>query len=124
MDPSLQRRMLGRFYWIRVGFGALAGFLSGLIGLLTPVAPVTQDMWDNLKNNIANPNAYYALYIAIGLFLVTFYIAKYSILKGINPKDKNRLITQGIGSYIMMFLFTWILFNTYNFCTLLQACHA
>jgi len=124
MDPSLQRKMLGRFYWIRVGLAALGGFLAGLVGLVTPLATSNSTtLWNNLKENIANPNAYYGAYIAIFIFLLTYYIGKYSILKGINPKDKNRLITQGIGSYVMMFIFTWIVVNTYHFCTLLAACH-
>ncbi|HYB03913.1 MAG TPA: hypothetical protein VED17_05605 [Nitrososphaerales archaeon] len=125
MDPSLQRKMLGRLYWIRVGFAAAGGFFSGLVGLVTPVTsnPNTTTLWNNLKDNVANPYAYYGAYIAIFIFLITYYLARYSILKGINPKDKNRLITQGIGSYIMMFIFSWILFNTYHFCILLNACH-
>jgi hypothetical protein len=121
MDPSLQRVMLGRLYWIRVGFAALGGFISGMIGLVTPTSG--SNVWTQLKDNVANPNAYYGAYIAIIIFFLTYYLAKYTILKGIAPKDKNRLITQGIGSYIMMFIFTWILFNTYHFCTLLGACH-
>ena len=117
--------MLGRLYWIRVGFAAAGGFFSGLVGLVTPVTsnPNTTTLWNNLKDNVANPYAYYGAYIAIFIFLITYYLARYSILKGINPKDKNRLITQGIGSYIMMFIFSWILFNTYHFCILLNACH-
>ncbi len=122
MDPSLQRRMLGRLYWIRVGFAALGGFVSGVVGLVTPTVSST-NLWNDLKGNVANPNAYYGAYIAIFIFLITYYMAKYSILKGINPKDKNRLITQGIGSFIMMFIFSWIVFNTYHFCMLLSACH-
>jgi hypothetical protein len=124
LDPSIQRKMLGRLYWIRVGFGAVGGFLAGLAGLVTPLEPVATDIWTQLKDNVANPNAYYGLYIAVIIYFVTYYLAKYTLLKGIAPKDKNRLITQGIGSFIMMFIFTWILFNTYHFCTLLSACHA
>jgi hypothetical protein len=123
MDPSLQRKRLGQLYWIRIGIAALGGFLAGIVGLVTPVAPPASDIWTQLKNNIANPNAYDGLYIAFFLYLLTYYIARTYTLKGIAPKDKNRLITQGIGSYIMMFIFTWILFNTYNFCTMLNACH-
>jgi len=124
MDPSLQRRMLGRLYWIRLGFAALGGFISGLVGLVTPLSSTGDpNIWTNLKDNIANPNAYYGAYIAIIIFLFTYYLARYSILKGINPKAKNRLFTQGIGSYVMMFIFSWILFNTYHFCILLNTCH-
>jgi len=124
LDPSLQRQRLAWLYWIRVGFAALGGFVSGVAGLVTPLTvPPSGTIWTTLKDNIANPEAYYGLYIAIFVFLFTYYLAKYTILKGIAPKDKNRLITQGIGSYIMMFIFSWILFNTYHFCTLLSACH-
>ncbi len=123
LDPSVQRRRLAWLYWIRVGFAALGGFISGIAGLVTPLASSSSDLWTNLKDNIANPNAYYGFYIAIIIYFATYYLAKYTLLKGIAPKDKNRLITQGIGSYIMMFIFSWILFNTYHFCTLLSACH-
>ncbi|MDA4111862.1 MAG: hypothetical protein OK439_04945 [Thaumarchaeota archaeon] len=122
LDPSTQRQRLARLAWYRVGFGALAGFLASVLGLVTPTV-ASPDVITSLKNNIANPNAYYGIYIAIIIFLASYYFAKYSVLKGIAPKDKNRLITQGIGTYIMMFIFTWILFNTFNYCTLFAACH-
>jgi hypothetical protein len=123
LDPSVQRQRLAWLYWIRVGFGALGGLISAIAGLVTPTAPPSENIWQDLKNNVANPNAYDALYVAFFLFLLTYYLARTTFLKGISPKDKNRLITQGIGSYIMMFIFSWIIFNTYNFCTLLNACH-
>jgi len=115
LDPSIQRQRLGWLAWFRVGFGALAGFVAGAIGLVTP-ATITSGF-------SANQNAYYGFYIAIIVFLASYYFAKYTILKGIAPKDKNRLITQGIGSFIMMFIFTWILINTAHYCLLFSACH-
>ncbi|MGH2638604.1 MAG: hypothetical protein ACRDF4_04900, partial [Rhabdochlamydiaceae bacterium] len=57
------------------------------------------------------------------VYLASFYFAKYYWVKGINPKDKNKLFMQGVGSYIMMFLFVWILYNTYYYCTtIFDAC--
>jgi len=90
--------------------------------LLTPTV-ASSSVADELSKNIANPNAYYGIYVAILIYFVSYYFAKYTILKGIAPKDKNRLLTQGVGTYIMMFIFTWILFNTYNYCILFSACH-
>ncbi len=100
MDPRVYRQKLGRMAWIRVGLGALAGLVSGLMGFLTldPASP--------------NHNAYYGFYIAALVYVLSYYLAKYIILKGIDPKNKNKLVTQGIGSYIMVFLFVWILYNT------------
>jgi hypothetical protein len=123
LDPSVQRTRLAWLYWIRVGFAALGGFISGALGLVTPISGNSSSIWTNLKDNIVSPNAYDAFYVAFFLFLLTWYLARSTFLKGIAPKDKNRLFTQGIGSYIMMFIFSWILLNTYHFCTLLNACH-
>ena len=95
--------------WLRVGFGALAGVIAGIAGFVTPVSVAA-----GLAT--ANQNAYYGFYVAIIVFLGSYYLAKYRILKGIAPKDKNRLITQGIGSFIIMFIFTWILINTLHYC--------
>jgi len=75
------------------------------------------------KTVLLNPNAYNGLFVAFFLYFFTYYYARSILLKGIAAKDKNRLITQGIGSYIMMFIFTWIVFNTFHFCTLFSACH-
>jgi len=122
LDPSVQRQRLGQLAWYRVGFGALGGILSGVLGLVTPITN-SATVAESLKNNIANPNAYYGIYVAIVIYFVSYYFAKYTILKGIAPKDKNRLLTQGVGTYIMMFIFAWILFNTYNYCILFSACH-
>ena len=111
MDPSLQRQRLSRLAWMRVGFGALAGILAGLLNFVT------------LQANVTNPNAYYGIYIAVIVYVGSFYFAKYSWVKGINPKDKNKLFTQGIGSYIIMFLFAWIMYSTYHACLFFASCH-
>ena len=89
---------------------------------MTPIVN-SSSVVNNTNQIIVNPNAYYGIYIAIVIYFVSYYFAKYTILKGIASKDKNRLLTQGVGTYIMMFIFTWILFNTYNYCVLFSACH-
>jgi zinc transporter ZupT len=102
MDPKVYRQKLSLLAWIRVGLGGLSGLLAGMLGFLT------------VEPNNPNQNAYYGAYIAILVYFLSYYFAKYSLLKGMDPKNKNKLITQGIGSYIMMFLFVWILYNTFS----------
>jgi len=119
LDPSVQRKKLGQLYWIRIGFAALGGFISGIMGFVSPLT--YSDV--SSKTVLLNPNAYNGLFVAFFLYFFTYYYARSILLKGIAAKDKNRLITQGIGSYIMMFIFTWIVFNTFHFCTLFSACH-
>lgn len=99
-DPKIWRQKLGQLAWIRVGLGALSGLLSGLLGFVT------------IGLTTANPNAYYGFYVAFFVYVLSYYLAKYVLIKQVDPKNKNKLITQGIGSYIMMFIFVWILFNT------------
>ena len=98
-----------------MGFGAISGVIAGLLRLLSPVAVGSPIEF--------NQNAWYGIYIAIFIYILTYYIAKYTFLKGIAQKDRNQLFTKGIGSYIMVFLFTWIILNTLNYCTMFNACH-
>ena len=100
MDTRVYRQKLALMAWIRVGLGALAGLVAGLMGFLS---------FDPAQ---LNSNNYYGFYIAAIVYIFSYYIAKYSVLKGIDPKNKNKLFTQGIGSYIMVFLFVWIFYNT------------
>jgi hypothetical protein len=111
MDPALQRQRLGRLAWIRVGLGAVAGIVAGLLNFVT------------LQPNVLNPTAYYGIYVGVIFYIGSFYLARYSLLKGINPKDKNKLFTQGIGSFIIMFIFAWILYTTYYACLFYASCH-
>lgn len=86
--------------WIRVGLGAAAGIASGLAGFVGLNPPIT------------NPNTYYGFYVAFFVYIASYYLAKYPLGLGIMQKDRTKMVTQGIGSYIMMFLFFWILYNT------------
>ena len=114
LDPASQRQRLGWLAWMRMGFGALSGLVSGALGLVSPLT---------LSSTVQfNDNAWYGVYIAIFVYIITYYIAKYTILKGIAQKDRNALFTKGIGSYVMVFLFTWIIINTFHYCTMYAAC--
>ena len=99
MDQKVYRHKLAVLAWGRVGLGAIAGFVSGMLGFVS-------------QPGVLNENAYYGAYLAILVYVLSYYWAKYSVLKGIDPKYKNKLITQGIGTYVMVFLFTWIVYNT------------
>jgi hypothetical protein len=111
MDPALQRQKLARLAWIRVGLGAIAGLVAGFLNFVT------------LDPNVVNPNAYYGVYIGVIVYIASYYLAKYNLVKGINPKDRNKLFTQGIGSFIIMFIFCWIVVSTYHACTTFASCH-
>ncbi|GIU70867.1 MAG: hypothetical protein KatS3mg003_0346 [Candidatus Nitrosocaldaceae archaeon] len=87
--------ILDRVFWLRIGFAVIAGLVAGGLGFLS------------FNENAANG-------IGIGFL---FYLISYIVARGIYGKiipstDKNKLITTGIGAYVFMFLFIWILYNT------------
>ena len=83
-----------------MGLGAIAGIVAGVAG------------FTSLDTSSPNPNAYYGFYIAFFVYIASYYLAKYPLGLSIMQKDRTKMITQGIGSYIMMFLFLWIVYNT------------
>lgn len=99
VDRNYIRHQLQILAWIRVGLGALAGFLAGYL----PFA----------QYGTFSTNSYAEAYFAVFIYIGSYYLAKYGMQIPLPYKDRNKLITQGIGGFIMMFLFLWILYTTY-----------
>lgn len=100
IDPKMWRHQLNVLSWIRIGLGVLAGFLASALGFVT------------IGTTLTSEKPYYGLYVAAIIYIASYYIARQFILTNIDPKNKNKLFTQGLFSYVMMFLFVWIVFNT------------
>lgn len=79
-----------KLYWLRVGVAALSGI-------------VTQLVQTDYVTGIS---------IGIGIYLVTYYFARFTWYKGLSREGQGKIYTTGIGSYTVMFLFTWMLFFT------------
>ncbi len=105
LDPKLLRYKLQMLAWIRVGLGILSGVLAATLGSYFIV--------ENTGKVAFDPNSYVGLYVPVAVYIVSYYIGKNGLGIVLPQKDKNKLITQGIGGFIMMFLFFWILYNTY-----------
>lgn len=95
-DKSGVQRKIDILFWIRVGLAVLGGALATF--LLEPLVG-EERRW-----------------ASIGLLIVIF-IVSIGIAKGMRIQlpstDKKKLVTTGIGSYIFIYLFMWIL--TYTF---------
>ncbi len=52
--------------------------------------------------------------ITLGLliYLLTYYGARYTWYRKLEPSKLGKVYSTGIGSYVMLFLFTWILLVT------------
>jgi len=81
-------------FWVRVVLGVLTGTLAGLLGFVSP-----------------NPQAYLGVFVAIAVYILSVVFAR-TVVGNVQQSDRNKLFTAGLGGYIMLFLFVWILYNT------------
>ena len=85
---------LDKVFWMRAAVGALTGLL---LGLLTAVVGI------NGENGI---------FIGMLMYILTYYLARFTVSAQIPPKEARKIVTTGLGSFIMLVLFIWILVNT------------
>ena len=50
--------------------------------------------------------------IGILFYLISYYLARFTWYKGMGREGQGKVYTTGIGGYVMIFLFTWMLFFT------------
>lgn len=86
---------LDKLYWLRVAAGVLSAVLATLLGFV----------------GVNQPEAYRGVILAFAIYVLTSYVARYHMFKNISV-SLRKIYTHGIGSFIMLFLFTWILLNT------------
>lgn len=94
-QEAAAEKQLSFLFWLRVGLAVMGGIIS-----------------EFALESIEGEERRWAS-IAI---LIIIYIISYGIAKGMRipspPSSKKKLVTTGIGSYVFIFLFTWILIHT------------
>src|SRR5271157_6073320 len=87
-------RPFDKLYWLRLGCGFFAGVLADYL--------------------LRFPGVDWSIGITIGLliYLLTYYAARYAWYRKLEVSKLGKIYTTGIGSYAMVFLFTWILLST------------
>ncbi len=83
-----------KIFWLRVVFGIFTGLILSVLTITT---------------NFAGQNG---ILFAILMYITSYYIARIKFSSEIPLKDSRKIFTTGLGSFIMLFLFTWILLNT------------
>ena len=60
------------------------------------------------------PSADYTNGVALGIlvYLISFYYARYIWYKGVDRQYQGKIYTMGLGGFVGLFLFTWILIFT------------
>ncbi|HEY7367956.1 MAG TPA: hypothetical protein VH562_05785, partial [Nitrosopumilaceae archaeon] len=94
-DKTYAKKKLDKLFWLRVGLAVIAGISATFI-----FEPIEGE--DRRWASIA--------------FMIIIFIVSVVIGKVMNPQlpksDRKKLVTTGIGSYIFIYLFMWILSYT------------
>lgn len=85
---------LDKVFWMRAAVGTLTGLF---LGLLTVFAGLSGEN---------------GIFIGMLMYLLTYYLARFTVSAQIPPKEARKIVTTGLGSFIMLVLFIWILVNT------------
>lgn len=94
MIKSINIKPTDQIFWLRAIFGVLTGLILGIL---------------TINTNFAGQNG---ILFAVLMYITSYYIAKIKFSSEIPVKDSRKIITAGLGSFIMLSLFTWILINT------------
>ena len=92
-QDNLVKKRANKLFWLRVGFALIGGTMATF--LFEGIEHDEQHRWTSIG-------------FMIILFLVTCFIAKG--MKISFPKsDRKKIVTTGIGSFIFLYLFSWIM---------------
>ena len=92
---SEKDKKLNKLFWMRVGFAVIAGTFATFL-------------FEDIQGE---ERRWASIVFMIIVFIVTIFIAK-SMKMQLPSSDRKKIVTQGIGSYIFLYLFIWILTYT------------
>jgi hypothetical protein len=98
IDPLLRKKKLGQLYWLRVGLAATAAIVATSLAFIVPA----------VATNLG-------ILVAIILYISSYFIAKEFLQVPLTKQERHKLMTQGLGSFVIFFLFVWILLTTIFF---------
>ena len=94
-ERSEKDKKLNKLFWLRVACAVIAGTIATFI-------------FEDIQGE---ERRWASIVFMIIVFIVTIFIAK-SMNMQLPSSDKKKIVTQGIGSYIFLYLFVWILTYT------------
>ena len=100
---------LDKIYWIRVGLGAVGGTLTELLtGCKVAVTGPTA----GACLNGLTPDYSTGILVGLFLFLGSYYLLKSTIGKKFDKDEQRKIYTTGVGSFALLFVFSWVLLFT------------
>jgi hypothetical protein len=92
-QENLTKKRANKLFWLRVVFAVIGGIAATFL-------------FDGIEDS--EEHRWTSIIFMISLFLVTCFMAK--VMKINFPKsDRKKIVTTGIGSFIFMYLFAWIM---------------
>ena len=94
VDKSATKRLTDRLFWLRIALANIGGVIATFA--FEDIADVEEKRWTSIG------------------FMIMLFIATAIIAKGwkIRIANKKKYITTGIGSFVFMYLFSWIVSHT------------
>ena len=94
---SITKKRTDKLFWMRIGIALIAG--SSATFLFEGIEDSEEHRWTSIG-------------FMIGIFIITCFVAKIGMKINFPKSDRKKLVTTGIGSYIFLYLFAWIMTYT------------
>ena len=94
-ELSRRKRLLDRLFWIRIGLAAIGGVIATFL-------------FESIEGE---ERRWASIIFMIVVFVISAVIGK-GMKIGLPPSDRKKLVTTGIGTYVFLYLFMWILSYT------------
>ena len=95
-QKNITKKLTDKLFWLRIGFALIGGVIATF--LFEGIEDSEEHRWLSIT-------------FMIVLFLVTCFIAK-GMKINFPKSDRKKLVTTGIGSFIFLYLFAWIMTYT------------
>ena len=96
-EEILTKKRTNTLFWMRIAFALIGGAIATFA-------------FDSIEDS--EEKRWTSIIFMIVLFVATCVIAKYVLKTNFSRADRKKLVTTGIGSYIFLYLFAWILSYT------------
>ena len=95
-QKNIIKKLTDKLFWLRIGFALIGGAIATF--LFEGIEDTEEHRWSSII-------------FMIVLFIITCFIAK-GMKINFPKSDRKKLVTTGIGSFIFMYLFAWIMTYT------------
>ena len=101
---------LDKIFWFRAGLGAVGGSLAELLtGCKVAIPPPSAG---GACVGGLTPDYSTGILIGLFLFLASYYFLKSTMGKRFEKDQQRKIYTTGVGSMLLLFVFSWVLLFT------------